>query len=68
MLLVLKPLTFVFLTIGKGIRTHALSLALHVLAFIGIPVFPHRVSFSMWFPRYHFTLVLTSVFRQTRTE
>ena len=68
MLLVLKPLTFISLTVGEGVDTEALAFAFYVLAVELVAVGIFYLSFAVRFTVYHFTLILSSVIRLARTK
>ena len=68
MLLVLKPFTFVFLTIEEGVGAEALTLAFFVLAFIPVDVLINGFPFAMRLSLKEFALKLTTILRGTRTK
>ena len=62
MLLILKPLSFVFLSIWKCVYAISLPFALYVFAFIIVPIFEYGFAFSIWFSIFNFTTVNCTVF------
>ena len=64
-LLVLKPLTLIFLAVREGIDSLPLTLAFHIVAFVGVAVLELRNTLSVGSSRLHFAFILSSVMRGT---
>ena len=60
-LLVLHPLSFILLAVRESINAIALSLAFEVIALIGIAIWEHSSSLSLWLSTDHFAFILSSV-------
>ena len=59
-LLVLKPLTFIFFSIGKRIDAIPLSFAFYKLALVGVAIAVKHVALSLRLATRHFAFVLSS--------
>ena len=62
MLLILEPLTFIFLAVNERICSKALAFPLLVVSFIDIAVLPLCDTFAMRFARLHLAIIGTPVF------
>ena len=61
MLMILEPLTLVFLAVVEGIYAITLALAFYKLALIPVAVLVCSLSLALRFARHKFTLILPAV-------
>ena len=67
-LLVLKPLAFVLLTVGKCINTLSLAFALDIFAFEYITILKNSTTLALRLSCLHLTLVLSAIMSNARTQ
>ena len=60
-LVVVKPLAFISLTVGKDIGSRALALTFHVFPLIPIAVLPCCLAFPIGFSLSHLPVIIASV-------
>jgi len=63
MLLVLKPLTFILLSIRKRIDPVAFTLSFYIFPFVNIPILKNRFPFSVRLASFHFSGVDSTIFK-----
>ena len=68
MLLVLKPLAFVFLSVRESIDTIALALSLHILTIVCVTVLIDCMTLAVRLSSHHLALVLSSVSCRARSQ
>ena len=68
MLLVLKPLAFIFLAIRKGINTLSLTLTFDIFSFKDITILEDGTALALWLSCLHLSLVLSTIMSNARAK
>ena len=66
-LLVLEPLTHIFLPICKEVGTLSLTFAFHILTFVTISVFEYGFPFAVWLASLHLAGIDRTVLKRIGT-